>query len=65
MFKMKNKSLILLARQISLSATTLFAHGPVVGAMGILGLALLLGPAVRAQTILGSTGSYGSWAAGR
>jgi len=55
---MKNKSLILWARQISLPASTRFAHGPVVGAMGILGLALWLSPAARAQTILGSTGDY-------
>ncbi|MFA5264990.1 MAG: ice-binding family protein [Opitutaceae bacterium] len=48
----------LLARRISPIASTLFAYGPAVRAMGILGLALLLGHAARAQTILGSTGSY-------
>lgn len=56
---MKNNHLLLLARRICLPATTLFAHGPAVRAMGSLGLVLLLGHAARAQTtILGSTGSF-------
>jgi type VI secretion system secreted protein VgrG len=57
-FKMKTKHVILWARRISLPATTLFAHGPAVRTVGILGLALLLGHAARAQTILGTTGDY-------
>ncbi len=58
---MKIKHTILWARRIFLPAGPRLVHGPTVGAMGILGVALSLGlgSAARAQTILGSTADYG------
>ena len=59
---MKIKHVIRWTRRVFLPASPRPAHGPAVGARGILGLALLLGPAARAQTILGSTGDYAAMA---
>jgi hypothetical protein len=58
-FKMKNQHAILWARRICLLATTRFARGPTVRAIGILSLSLLLGNVGSAQTILGAAGNYG------
>jgi type VI secretion system secreted protein VgrG len=55
---MKIKRVIPWTRRVLQPANPRLACGPVVGAIGILGLALLLGPGARAQTILGSTASY-------
>ena len=57
-FKLKSEHVIPWTRRVFVLASPRPAHGRAMGAMGILGLALLLGPAARAQTILGSAGDY-------
>jgi len=57
--KMSVQGLARWAREILRPAATLRPFSPAMRGLGILGLALLPGFAARAQTILGTTGTYG------